>query len=54
MTLDDAKKHVEALAKRAAEASNSSDAMRFSQAANNVANAFCGLNSVGLNEPDPK
>lgn len=45
MTLEEAKKHVEALAKKSAEAEKSEDAMRFSQAATNIANALCGLNS---------
>jgi hypothetical protein len=38
------KENVEALCKAAAEAKDSGDAMRFSQAANNVANAMCALN----------
>ena len=37
------KKNVEALCKAAAEAKDSGDAMRFSQAANNVANAMCAV-----------
>jgi hypothetical protein len=38
-------KHVEALIKKAAEADKSDDAMRFSQAACNAANAMCALAS---------
>lgn len=37
------KENVETLNKKAAEASKSEDAMRFSQAATNVANAMCAL-----------
>ena len=37
------KQHVETLIKKAAEASDSQDAMRLSQAACNVANAMCAL-----------
>lgn len=35
--------HIEALIKKAAEADKSDDAMRFSQAANNAANAMLAL-----------
>lgn len=45
MTLDEAKKHVAALAEKAASTERSADAMRFSQAAVNVANALCGLSA---------
>lgn len=38
-------KHVEALIKKAADAERSEDAMRFSQAAANAANAMCALAS---------
>ena len=37
------KENVETLNKKAASAQKSEDAMRFSQAANNVANAMCAL-----------
>lgn len=43
MTKDDLKKHMAALAKKAADANDSGDALRFSQAANNLANAACAL-----------
>ena len=39
----DMKTHVEAMIKKAAEADKSEDAMRFSQAACNAANAMCAL-----------
>ncbi len=38
-------KHVETLVKKAADAERSEDAMRFSQAACNAANAMCALAS---------
>ena len=37
--------HVETMVKKAAEAEKSEDAMRFSQAACNAANAMCALKS---------
>lgn len=43
---EDLKKHVETMVKRAAEAVDSGDAMRFSQAAQNAANAMCALGSA--------
>lgn len=42
----DLKKHVEAMIKKAAEAEKSEDAMRFSQAAVNAANAICSLENA--------
>lgn len=39
------KENVEALNKKAADAEKSEDAMRFSQASNNVANAMCAVKS---------
>lgn len=39
-------KHVEVLIKKAAEAGVSDDAMKFSQAACNAANAVCTLNAA--------
>ena len=39
------KENVEALNKKAADAEKSEDAMRFSQAACNVANAMCAVKS---------
>lgn len=44
------KENVEALCKAAAEAKDSGEAMRFSQAANNVANAMCALKAVEKKE----
>ncbi len=41
MKIDEMKKHIETLAAKAAEQGDSGDAMRFSQAANNIANALC-------------
>jgi hypothetical protein len=38
-------KHVEAMIKKAAEADKSDDALKFSQAACNAANAMCALAS---------
>lgn len=38
-------KHVETLIKLAAEAKSADEAMKFSQAANNAANAMCALAS---------
>jgi hypothetical protein len=43
MTIEDANKHAAALAKKAAESERSEDALRFSQAACNLANALCAL-----------
>lgn len=37
------KDHVETLLEKAAKAEKSGDAMRFSQAANNAANALCAI-----------
>lgn len=39
-------KHIEELIQKAAAAKDSGDAMRFSQAAVNAANALCALKSV--------
>lgn len=39
-------KHIEAMMKKAAEASDSGDAMRFSQAALNAANVIIGLSNM--------
>lgn len=39
------KENVEALSKKAADAEKSEDAMRFSQAACNLANAMCAVKS---------
>jgi len=48
---DDMKAKVEALITRASEASDSSDAMRLSQAACNAANALCSLrHATRINE----
>lgn len=46
MTIEEAKKHIDTLAKKAAESSDSQDALRFSQAATNIANALCAQNAV--------
>lgn len=40
---DELKKHVESMIEKAAKARDSADAMRFSQAALNAANAMCSL-----------
>ena len=42
-------KHVEALIAKAAAADKSEDAMRFSQAACNAANAMCALDNIKRN-----
>lgn len=47
--MSDMKKHVEELIKQAAEAEDSGDAMRFSQAAVNAANAMCALQNAAKN-----
>jgi hypothetical protein len=39
-------KHVEAMVKKAAEAEKSDDALKFSQAACNAANAMCALGTA--------
>ena len=44
--MDDMKKHIEALIGRAAAADKSDDAMKFSQAAVNAANALCALHNA--------
>lgn len=44
--MDDTKKQVEQLIKKASEAADSGDAMRFSQAAVNAANAMAVLSSL--------
>lgn len=49
MTKEDAKKHIAALATKAAGSEKSDDALRFSQAACNVANALCAMNT-GVSE----
>lgn len=46
MTIIQTREHVAALAKRAAEAPDSCDALRFSQAATNLANALCSLQTA--------
>lgn len=43
--MEEWKKHVEALIKKAAEATDSADAMRFAQAALNAANAILGIST---------
>lgn len=45
--MNDLKYHVETMIKKASEADKADDAMKFSQAALNAANAICSLN-VGL------
>ena len=45
--MDDKQKEVQKLIEKAAEAEKSEDAMRFSQAACNCANAMCALNAAG-------
>lgn len=44
--MSDTKKHVEALIEKAAKAEDSGDAMRFSQAAVNAANAMCAAQAA--------
>lgn len=44
--MSEMEKHAEALVKKAAEAGDSADAMRFSQAALNAANALIGLSDM--------
>lgn len=46
MTLEDAKKYVDALCKKAALSHDDGEAMRYSQAAVNVANALCSLKTA--------
>lgn len=46
LELEPMEKHVEELIKKAAEAPQSEDAMRFSQAACNAANAMCALKAA--------
>lgn len=46
MTTTDAKRCISTLAHKASHADNSPDALRFSQAAANLANALCALNSA--------
>ncbi len=41
--MDELKKHVEKLIEKAAQARESDDALKFSQAATNAANAMCAL-----------
>lgn len=41
--MEDSKKHVESLIKKADEAKNADEAMKFSQAAVNASNAIIGL-----------
>lgn len=44
--MDDSRKHVKDLIKKAAEADKSEDAMRYSQAAQNAANAMAVLSHM--------
>ncbi len=48
--MTEAKKHVEEMIKKAGESTKAEDAMKFSQAALNAANAMCSLDTV-LNRP---
>ena len=48
--MSELKKHVESMIAKADKADKSEDALRFSQAALNAANAMCSLGSVKLNE----
>lgn len=45
------RKHVETMVKKAAEAQDSGDAMRFAQAALNTVNAMLGLSDVAKRNP---
>jgi hypothetical protein len=47
MNIEDAKKHIEALSEKAAKAERADDALKFSQAACNVANALCAQECAG-------
>ncbi len=49
---DDKRREVELLIDKAAQAEKSEDALRFSQAACNAANAMCGIKN-SLNIPKP-
>lgn len=44
--MEDLKKHIEALIAKSAETAESGDAMRYSQAAVNAANAMCSLHEA--------
>ena len=48
------RKHVETLIEKAAKCQDSGDAMRFSQAACNAANAVCAINSADVNYTEAK
>jgi hypothetical protein len=48
MTKEQAKEHIETLAKKASDTKNASEALHFSQAANNIANALVVINAPGL------
>lgn len=48
MQIDEMKKHIAALAAKAAEQVDGGEAMKFSQAANNIANALCAALSAGV------
>lgn len=47
------KQNAETLMKKAAEAKDSADAMRFAQAATNVANTLIALRAAGLQSSEP-
>lgn len=49
--MDDLRKHVEDLIKKAGESHDSNDALKFSQAATNAANAMCALRAAGSTDP---
>lgn len=44
--MDEQKKQIETLIRKAAEAADANDAMKFSQAATNAANAMCALQTA--------
>lgn len=46
MKIEDQEKHIEALIEKAAKSEKSDDALKFSQAACNAANAVCSVESA--------
>lgn len=50
--MSDIEKHVKELISKAAKADDSADAMRFSQAALNAANAACSLANLPIDDND--
>ena len=50
--MSDLRKHVEKMIESAAESSKADEAMKFSQAALNAANAMCSLNAAKADDAD--